>query len=346
MTSMVTVPRSIAGRLRPRRLWTFVAGGIALLFLVAVLTWRFGPWADSTFVELRMPSPMDVPVSIAVTGAGTVWFTIDSSNAIGRLQDGKIEKVRKLTESLEPLGLAAELDGSVWYTDAHARVISRVTSDGTITAFDLATPVARLGRLAVAPDGAVWFAEPTLVSVTRLKDGVFTRHPVGRVAGAGDALVAPFGIAVDAQGTVWATLQSANKLVRISTNGDMAAFEVPTLHSGPGDVAVDAAGAVWVLELSANKVARFARGRFEEFAVPTPNAGLTALAVAPDGSAWFTEMRAHKLGRVRDGIVREFPLPRRDARPFGVAVDRANNVWYTDLSGWLGMFRADRARNE
>jgi len=346
MTSMVTVPRSIAGRLRPRRLWTFVAGGLALLFLVAVLTWRFGPWADSTFVELRMPSPMDIPVSIAVTGDGTVWFTIDSSNAIGRLRNGKIEKVRKRTESLEPLGLAAEPGGSVWYADAQARVISRVANDGTITAFDLATPVARLGRMAVAPDGAVWFAEPTLVSVTRLKDGVFTRHPVGRFAGAGEALVAPFGIAVDAQGTVWATLQSANKLVRISTSGEMTAFEVPTLHSVPGDVAVDATGTVWILELSANKVARFARGRFEEFAVPTPNAGLTALAVAPDGSAWFTEMRAHKLGRVRGGVVREFPLPRRDARPFGVAVDPANNVWYTDLSGWLGKLRADRARNE
>src|SRR4030095_14739884 len=257
--------------------------------------------------ERRMPRPMDSPVSIAVTGDGTVWFTIDSSNAIGRLRNGKIEKVRKRTESLEPLGLAAEPGGSVWYADAQARVISRVANDGTITAFDLATPVARLGRMAVAPDGAGWFAEPTLVRVTRLKDGVFTRHPVGRFAGAGEALVAPFGIAVDAQGTVWATLQGANKLVRISTSGEMTAFEVPTRHSGPGDVAVDTTGTVWLLELSANKVARVARGRFEEFAVPTPNAGLTALAVAPDGSAWFTEMRAHKLGRVRGGVGKELP---------------------------------------
>jgi hypothetical protein len=25
-------------------------------------------------------------------------------------------------------------------------------------------------------------------------------------------------------------------------------------------------------------------------------------------------------------------------------VDRAGNVWYTDLSGWLGMLRADHAK--
>ena len=100
---------------------------------------------------------------------------------------------------------------------------------------------------------------------------------------------------------------------------------------------------MWVLELSANKIARFADGRFEEFVVPSPNAGITALAVAPDGAVWFTETRAHKLGRVKSGSVKEFALPRSDARPVGVAVDGSNNVWYADLSGWIGMLRADRA---
>ena len=323
--------------------------GVAIIvagILAAALAWRFGPWPGSGFVEWRMPQVTDVPVAVALALDGTVWFTLDSSNAIGRLKDGRIEKVRKPTDNLEPLGLAADADGSAWYTDAHLRAISHVSNDATITSFDLATPVARLGRLALAPDGAVWFAESTAVSVTRLQDGRFTRHAVGPLTGAAEANVAPFGVAVDAQGTVWATLQSANKLVRIASRGEMTEFELPTRQSGPGDVAVDPSGAVWVLEVTANKVARFAAGRFEEFSVPTPNAGLTALAVAPDGAVWFTEVRAHKLGRVRGGVIKEFALPRRDARPFGVAVDGANNVWYTDLSGWLGMLRGERARAE
>ena len=90
-----------------------------------------------------------------------MWFTIESSNAIGRLKNGRIEKVRKRTDNHEPLGLAADADGSAWYTDAHLRAISHVSNDATITSFDVSTPVARLGRLAVAPDGAVWFAEST-----------------------------------------------------------------------------------------------------------------------------------------------------------------------------------------
>ena len=338
--------RSFVAWVRRPRLWLGIAAGIILLAAVLGLARRFGPWADSGFVERKMPTATDIPVSIAVARDGTVWFTIEFSDAIGRLKNGKMEKVRKGTENHEPLGLAAAADGSAWYTDARVRAISRVSNDGTITSFDLSTPVARLGRLAVAPDGAVWFAEPTTVSVTRLRDGVFTRHVVAPLTGAGDDNTGPFGVAVDAQGTVWATLSQANKLVRIMASAERAEFELPTRHSGPGDVAVDAGGIVWVLEVLANKVARFAGGRFEEFSVPSPNAGLTAPAVAPDGSAWFTEVRAHKLGRVRGGVVKEFALPRSDARPFGVAVDAANNVWYADLSGWLGMLRADRARAE
>ncbi len=335
---------SVAARLRGRRVRSAVAVAAVLVGVVALLAWRFGTSANPGFVEWKMPEPTDVPVGIALGANGIVWFTLDASNAIGRLRDGRFEKIRKPTESLEPLGLAAGVDGAAWFTDARKRAVGRVSSDGTITVYDLATPVARLGRLALAPDGAVWFAEPTAVSVTRLKDGALTRHPVGPLTGAGEANVGPFGVAVDAQGTVWATLQHANKLIRISPGGDVSEFTLPTRNSGPGDVAVDRNGAVWILELNANKVARFAAGRFEEFPVPTANAGVTALAVAPDGSAWFTALRAHKLGRVRGGVVTEVPLPRRDARPFGVAVDAANNVWYTDLSGWLGMLPAMRAR--
>jgi virginiamycin B lyase len=190
----------------------------------------------------------------------------------------------------------------------------------------------------------VWFAETSLVSLTHLKDGRLTRHVLGSFAPGEPMDAAPFGVAVAADGTVWATLQKVNKLLRIAPNGEKTAWEVPTRSSGLGDVAVGPDGTVWFLELAANKIGRFAAGRFQEFEVPTPAAGLTSLAVAPDGSAWFTELRGHRLGRLHTGVITEFILPRSDARPFGIAVDAANNVWYTDLSGWVGRLDADRAR--
>src|SRR2546425_2498344 len=337
MSLTVTVAGRIAEWSGRRRVWLVLAA-LLLVAAVATVLWRLEPWSESGLIEYPMLIRTDIPTAVAVAPDGAVWFTIEFSDAIGVLRNGRIQRLPKGTQNLEPLGLAVDAQGAAWYTDAPARVISRVSPDGAIKSFPLATPIARLGRLAVAPDGAVWFTDATTLSITRLKNGVFTRHDIGSLRSS------PFGVAVEAHGTVWATLQEANKLVHISADGRLAQFDVPTRASGLGDVAVDASGAVWFLELRVNKIGRFADGRFTEFTIPTPSAGLTALAAAPDGSLWFTEIRAGQLGRLREGQVSEVRLPRADARPFGLAVDAANNVWYTDLSGWLGMLRADRAK--
>ena len=130
------------------------------------------------FVEYRMTDPQDAPIAIAAAADGTVWFTIDHADAIGRVQGNRIERLPTGGRNIEPVGLAVAHDGSAWYTDIAARAVARISSSGEISRFTLATPIARLGRLATAPDGAVWFADSTGFSVTRLKDGVFTRHAI------------------------------------------------------------------------------------------------------------------------------------------------------------------------
>jgi virginiamycin B lyase len=343
----VTPPRGPAGSRRRRWLWLTIGASIAVLLAVmVVLALRVGPWANWGFTEYRMLSRTDIPAAIAVARDGTVWFTIEFSDAIGLMRNGEIKRIRKGSQNMEPLGLAVDTDSFAWFADSPKGVIFRISPQGEMQSFSLSMPVVKFGRLAIAPDGALWFAEPVPVSVTQFKDGKFTRFAVGPPAPTGLDNVAPFGVAVDAGGTVWATLQNANKLVRITPSGEVTPFTVPTRRSGLADVAVDPSGAVWFIEIVGNKIGRFAEGRFQEFPIPTPNAALTSLAVAPDGAVWFTELRGHKLGRLRNGVVTEFALPRPEARPFGIAVDAANNVWYTDLSGWLGRLAAERAKGQ
>ena len=316
----------------------------ALVVLGVVLTagatafWLHSLWIWRGFTDYRMEQARDIPTAVAVAPDGTVWFTIDFADAIGVLRNDRIERLPKGRENFEPLGLAVDRDGAAWYTDGPSRVISRMSSSGAVASFALSTPVAKLARLAAAPDGAVWFAEESMYSFTRLKDGAFTRHTISTPG------IAPFGVAVDASGTVWGTLPRSNRLVRISARGEMAEMDPPTRAAQLGDVAVGAEGVVWFLEMQANKIGRYANGQFTEFPVPTRSAGLTALAIAPDGAVWFTELRGQRLGRLRHGAITEFPLPRSDARPFGIAVDGAGNVWFTDLSGGLGRLSAERAR--
>jgi len=327
--------------------WKWTLPGLAI---VAALVWQAVrlPWPPlgpdrRGFDEYKLPDHVAFPVTLAAApDRSGVWFTLESSNRLGLLRNGQFAFVRKEFESIEPLGLAIDAAGAAWFTEAPRQAIVRAGLDGAVRSFPLGTPVSRLGRLAVGPDNTVWFAEPTRASVTQLKsDGQLVRHPV---RGSTTVEAMPFGVAVAPDGTVWATLQNADALMRIAPNGEKTTIDVPIRQAGLTDVAVAKDGVVWFLAAGANRIGRYASGRFEEYNVPTPNAGLTALAVAPDGAAWFSALRAHKLGRVHQGVIIEFTLPRDTARPISITVDADNNVWYADLAGWIGKLSADRAR--
>ena len=315
--------------------------GVALALLVVVLTlwaWRArqAPGSEG-FHEYAMLQPSDIPTTIAAGRDGSIWFTLDFSDAIGVLREGKMQRLPKGKDNVEPIGLAVDANGAAWYTDPPSIEISRIVPSGQIASYPLGTPIARLGRLAVAPDGAVWFAESTSYSITRLKDGVLKRNVIKSIRGG------PYGVAVDAQGTVWGTLQSGNALVRISGADEMTEFEIPTHGASPSDVAVDSKGRVWFLEFRANKIGRFEDGKFYEIDVPG-SAGLTGLAIAPDGSVWFGMLREHSLGRLRDGKITTYALPRPNARPYSIAIDASGNVWYADITGYVGNLPAARAQ--
>src|SRR5262249_27336433 len=173
-----------------------------------------------------MPTESDIPAAIAIATDGSVWFTIESSDAIGVLRQGKIQKFTKGKPSVEPMGLAIDAQGAAWFTDSPARAVSRMAPDGRVTSFPLTVwPIAKLNRRARAPDGSAWFADSTALSVTRLRDGLFTPHVFASFR------PNPYGVAVDVRGTVWATLQGANKLARITADGEVTEIEIPTRAS-------------------------------------------------------------------------------------------------------------------
>lgn len=311
-----------------------VLGAAAFVFLR-------GSQPKSDFVEYAMLETTDIPTAIAVAPDSTVWFTLDFAPAIGRIRDGKLERIAtgKKRNNVEPLGLGVDPAGTVWYTDALDQAITSLSPGGEFRKYPLDTPIARLARLTVGKDGTVWFAEGTAYSITSLKDGKVARHVINNVRGG------PYGVAVDAQGNAWATLQGGNQILKITPAGEMSEYEVPTRSSSPTDIAVDAGGVVWFVEFRGSKVGRFADGKFTEFVVPSKSwGGLSGIAVAPDGSVWFGALRENAIGRVRDGEVKLFPLPRPDARPYSVAADAAGNVWYADISGYVGMLKAEAAK--
>jgi virginiamycin B lyase len=321
-----------------QRGWLTAAAFMLAALATAGLYLVWGGRGAPQFVEYAMPEPEDMPIGIAAAADGTIWFSIGGADAIGRVRDGQLERLPKPGKSVEPIGIDVAPDGSAWYTDIAAQVVSRMTPSGEVSSFRLNTPMVRLGRLAVAPDGAAWFAESTSQSVTRLQEGELTRHEFQSPRGG------PYGVAVAADGTAWATLQAGNQLLRIAPDGAIQVFDLPRQAAVPTDIAVAPDGAVWFVQFRANNIGRLQDGQFAEFAVAEENAGLTGLAVAEDGAVWFGMLRVGSLGRLRDGEVRTFKLPRDDARPYSVAVDASGNVWYADIRGYVGMLPARYAR--
>ena len=316
-----------------------IATGIAAVVAVAVVFLMVHRSSASSFVEYRMPQPLDMPIAIAAAPDGTIWFTLDLARAIGRVRAGQLERLPTARDNVEPIGLGVSPDGSAWYTDTGARGVSRMTPAGEIESFPLDTPIVRLGRLAVAPDGAVWFAEGTGYSITRMKDGKIARHVFESPRGD------PYGVAVAQDGTVWATLKSGNELLQIPPQGEMNVFEVPHQAAMPSDVAIGRDGSVWFIESRENRIAKFKNGQFEEFNVAGSSPVLSGLAVTADGDLWFGLLRSGALGRLRDGHIDTFKLPREGARPASLAIDGDGNVWYADITGYVGNLPAREARN-
>ncbi len=81
------------------------AFGIAILAGGAFLLMRVAP--AEKFVEYRMDQVEDEPIAIAAGTDGSIWFTIDHADAIGRVRDGHVERL----PYLEPQHRAARARG-------------------------------------------------------------------------------------------------------------------------------------------------------------------------------------------------------------------------------------------
>src|SRR5262245_18484291 len=78
--------------------------GIAVLAGGALLLVR-AP-AEAKVVEYRMDDPQDAPIAIAAGTDGSIWFIIDHADAIGRLRNGRVERLPTSGRNLVPIGLA------------------------------------------------------------------------------------------------------------------------------------------------------------------------------------------------------------------------------------------------
>lgn len=266
-----------------------------------------------------------------------------------------------------PTGLAAGGDGSVWFTDSVAGLIGHLGADGSVARYRLpsgSTP----GAIAPGPDGNYWFVDPRVDwRDTTVPGGRSTGAPaVGRITPSGQVDVfplptaeqnrmggpgvgsLPYDIVTGPDDAMWVTESGADKIARVSLDGTITEFDVPSrsvMHAHLGGIVSGPDGALWFQQALRNSLGRYdpTTNRFDEFPKLDDEHGLIGgqgLEVSVDGALWFEGFGNGSgtagLNRMTiDGRMRHFPLPGDRWRNGAAALapDRAGGVWFLDGTG-------------
>lgn len=202
-----------------------------------------------------------------------------------------------------PRGIIAGPDGAMWFTEAGADQIGRITADGTIIEYPLPSRNqvhAFPDGIALGPDGAIWFAETLYGALGRIDVATkaITEHPVEPRGAAGAGLLAK-----GSDGAFWFGGWDAS-LGRMTTAGKTSVFplspkaqQVNALIAGPD-------GRLWVADDRSAAVHRVTtKGAVSQLlTVPGVPArdweALGGLASGNDGSVWLATPSSNRILRI------------------------------------------------
>ena len=192
--------------------------------------------------------------------------------------------------------------------------------------------------------GDLWISgqnDDALVRVTPNGDGPprMRFQPVPRCSG-------PHGIAFDAAGRRWVTLEYLGQIVAYDRSGRRVASHDVRLHcpgcppeginSHPHGLGVGPDGeTIWFTGKATGTVGRIGPdGRVEHFALPTAGSVPIYIRAGPDGNMWVTELAGNRIARVTPaGAVTEFAIPTPYARPIAIVPGPDGNMWFSEEAG-------------
>jgi virginiamycin B lyase len=120
---------------------------------------------------------------------------------------------------------------------------------------------------------------------------------------------------------------------RITTDGVIEEYVIPTADSFANGIVAGPDGALWFTELRGDKLGRITlEGEIREFSLG--GVGPVGLALGPDGALWLAGYTGNTVVRVTtDGVVTQrYPVPIPEDTPglcCAVAVATDGSVWFT-----------------
>jgi streptogramin lyase len=282
-------------------------------------------------ITRRSPSSQQTPpvTSFGPPPTSPTSPTTSSTTTVPGIPAGSVTELPVPTAGSLPRDIAAGPDGNLWFTEANANKIARLTPAGTMTEFAIPTAASSPFGITPGPDGDVWFGESTANKIGRVTpSGTISEYTVPT------ANAQPYALVAGSDGNLWFTETTANQIGRITPAGTITEFSVPA-SSGVNLIAAGPDGNLWFSESTANQIGRITTsGAVTEFPVPTANAQPYGLAAGPDGNLWFPEFNGDKIGRITpSGTVTEYPLPSSFSEPDLITTGPDGNLWFTEFNG-------------
>jgi virginiamycin B lyase len=270
-----------------RKLYSFVlAATVAGFATVGILTVQIK--------EYEVPTPRSRPHDPALAPDGSLWYTGQGANKLGRLdpKTGAFKEYPLKTRDSGPHGLVADQEGNIWFTAISGGYIGKLDpKTGEITEYhppqgteiDPHTPV-------FDHNGILWFTNEETNYIGRLdpKTGkmILTKSPTAHAV--------PYGIVVTQNDLPFFCEFGTNKLASVDPN---------TM-------------------------------RIREYTLPAANARPRRIALAPDGTIYYTDFARGYLGHfdpVDGKLMKEWASPGgTGSEPYGIAITKDGEVWYSE----------------
>lgn len=241
-----------------------------------------------------VPTKGAKPYAMAISPDGSIWFTEEMANKIGRLNPKTGEfKEFPLTEekAVGPHGLAADRDGNIWFAASSGGFIGKLEpSTGKVAVFKMPeTRATDPESLAFDSKGALWFT-------------VQNANMVGKLEPASGAITLQQVPSENARPTGILVLKRGNPVFAEPGAGKIG-YIVPDTFD------------------------------IREFSLP-PGTRSRRLALAADeNTLYFTDYTGGNLGKldISIGALIMFPTPGgSDASPYGLTITPDGTVWYCE----------------
>jgi len=204
------------------------------------------------------------------------------------------------TNNSFPIGITTGPDGALWFAEHKAARLGRITISGNITEFANLSGKAHCPLFAVTgADGNIWVTADNDPSNKALENKHDNRASLGSV-------------------------------LRVTPQGAVTEYPLPTQFSDPRQIVKGPDGAVWLGESVGTVGTMTTSGALTEYNTPDGSRPF-GLGVGPDGALWFGESVNDELGRITvSGAISLYAFP-KNSGPTGVVAGPDGNLWVTEF---------------